>query len=33
MRQKALAALLFLGTVALVLAQVRWFPGFHPGRR
>jgi hypothetical protein len=30
--KKATAALSCLVTLALVMAHVRWFPGFHPGR-
>ena len=32
MQKKATTALLFLVTAALVMAKVKWFPGFHPGR-
>ena len=32
MKQRATATLVFLLTLALVLAKVKWFPGFHPGR-
>jgi hypothetical protein len=32
MRQTAFAALLFLMTVALFVAGLKYTPGFHPGR-
>jgi len=32
MKQRATAALVFLVALALVLARVKWFPGFHDGR-